>query len=495
MSIRRILLLFALCTVLYLPASFLRDLYQPDEIRNVYISKNINSLSSFLVPKYSGENYYQKPPFYFWFIKPFAGRGLKALPLLVSVNLFFVFLIILVNVKAFGKSRQAGFYSALILSSSAVFYVMAGVVRMDMMFLAFVFLSLYFFFLSVERGKLFYSLLSGVFSFLACFTKGGLGFFLPFLTGLSYIFTVRPKEGLKYFFFSAAASLILLGAWFFVYYFFVDSNYLSAMLWEQTFRRGFKPFTHQKNFWFYLPAFFCAFLPWQFLPWLWGYLKLRKKIPAGRWDMFCFIWLAGGFILLSLIKSKMIMYLLLLSIPAANLSAQALVLAREQAARLIKITLAGLAIIFTVGVLFLYSEIPVPLAAVSTAAVFLLGAFSAKSKTGIKVFYILFLCWLFVLQTGSFVYQPYISYRKGYKQIRDIIDNKGLPVKAVYVGDKKDLPVSLYFPDVPVKVIKQWPEDSFGSIFISRYNINSKTFLCRVGKYNIYYNNAAGNYN
>jgi len=500
MNFKRILLLSSLCFILYLPSSFLRDFYQPDETRNIYIAQNIETAGDLLVPKYLGENYYQKPPFYFWLIWPFSRKGLEGLPFIVSINIFFALLVILINARVYfqySKNQDTGFFAGIILASSAIFYVMAGVVRMDMAFFAFVFLSLYFFFLSVEKENVPYALLSGGFSFLACFTKGGLGFFLPIFVELAYLLVLRQAKKAKYLFFSFSSALFFLGMWFFIYYFFVDSNYLQAMVLEQTFQRALEPFTHQRGFWFYAPAFFAAFLPWQFLPWLWGWLIFKKKIKAGNWEKFCFVWLAAGFVLLSFIKSKMVMYLLLLSLPAANLSARALLAGERNAAKLIKISLVGLAVIFTIGVIGFYSKIPHPLAAVFTAAVFLFGVLAVRNKTNPRAFYILFFCWLAVLQVGNFIYQPYISYSRGYKQIRDFIQGKNITPKKIYVDSKKLLPVSIYFPDTPVNLTEQLPEDSFGSIFISRYNIKFKPvlFLGRRGGYNIYYNNAAGNNN
>ena len=189
------------------------------------------------------------------------------------------------------------------------------------------------------------------------------------------------------------------------------------------------------------------------------------------------------------------MYLLLLSLPAANLSARALFAGEKNADRLIKATLAGLALIFTVGVIGFYSKIPHPLAAVFTAAVFLFGVFAVRNKTGRRVFYILYFCWLAVLQVGNFIYQPYISCSRGYKQIQDFIRAKNITPEKIYVDSKKLLPISVYFPDTPVNLTGQLPKDSFGSIFISRYNIKLKPalFLGRRAGYNIYYNNAAGN--
>ncbi|HYQ72775.1 MAG TPA: glycosyltransferase family 39 protein, partial [Gammaproteobacteria bacterium] len=94
-------------------------------------------------------------------------------------------------------------------------------------------------------------------------------------------------------------------------------TYREAIFWGQTADRLAQSFAHAHPFWWYLPWLPVLLAPWSLLPWMWSAVRHSRPLQdAGI--RFCIAWLAGGFVLLSLVSGKQIKYLLPL-LPAAAL--------------------------------------------------------------------------------------------------------------------------------------------------------------------------------
>ena len=488
--IKKILFILLLACVLYLPSSFFRDLFLPDEARNVSIAENIHFPDNFLVPSYHGHAYYQKPPFYFWMIHPFAKAGKKALPFIIGLSVLFSFLLIFINylfVRKRGGEKTA-VYSSFILSTSVLFYVMSSLVRMDIIFVFFTGVSLYLFYLSLEKEELSLALLSGVSGFLACFTKGGLGFFLPLIVETVFILFPFKKKNLKYLLVSTLVSLVLIALWITLFS-FIDRSYFYHMLFKQTLGRAFFPASHGHPWFFYFPYILAASLPWSLL--LLGYLLRKSRDRCfSQWERFSFIWLTAGFVLLSILKSKLVMYLLILSVPLANLSAEYIVKDRKASGLLLKISLGLLAFLFSGASFYFHSKIPFFYLALFLDAILVFSFFFSLTKAGKNVFWILGVSWILVLEAANFIYLPRISYDKGFKKISDFVKGGSISFDKVYVDKEKLLFLSLYFQDTPVVFSESLPITQGRYVFISSNGnkMNCK-FLGKKGKFYIWYKN------
>lgn len=465
--IKKALFIFLFACVLYLPSSFFRDLFLPDEARNISIAENIHFPDNFLVPSYHSHAYYQKPPLYFWMIHPFAKAGLKFLPFIIGLSVLFSFLLIFINYLFVRKRRgeKTAVYSSFILSTSVLFYVMSSLVRMDIIFVFFVFTSLCLFYLSIEKEELSLALLSGAAGFLACFTKGGLGFFLPLIVETLFILFPFKKKGFKYLLTAVSVSSALIAAWMLLFS-FSDRSYLYHMLFKQTLGRAFSPASHEHPWFFYFPYMLAVSLPWSLL--LLGYLFRKARDRSfSEWEKFSFIWLAGGFILLSLLKSKLVMYLLILAPPLANLSAEYMVKNKRPAGLLMKISLGFLAVSFTGASFYFRSKIPFFYLALFLDSVLVFSFFLSLTRAGKNVFWILGVSWILIIEAANFVYLPRISYQKGFKQVSDFVKGENLSFDKVYVDKKKLLFLSLYFKDKPVAFSESLPLTQGRYVFVS----------------------------
>ena len=486
--IKKALFIFLLACILYLPSSFFRDLFLPDEARNVSIAANIHFPDNFLVPSYHSHAYYQKPPLYFWMIHPFAKSGLKFLPFIIGLSVLFSFLLIFINylfVRKRGGEKTAG-YASFILSTSVLFYVMSSLVRMDIIFVLFVSASLYLFYLSLEKEKLSLALLSGAAGFLACFTKGGLGFFLPLIVETVFILFPFKKKGLKYLLAAASVSAVLIAGWMLLFS-FSDHSYLYHMLFKQTLGRAFFPASHEHPYFFYFPYILAASLPWSLL--LLGYLVRKAQDRSfSEWEKFSFVWLAAGFILLSILKSKLVMYLLILSLPLANLSAEYIVKDKRSSGLLLKISLGFLAVSFTGASFYFRGKIPVFSLALFLGLFFCFSFILSLTKAGKNVFWILGISWILVIEAANFVYLPRISYQKGFKQVSDFVKRENISFDKVYVDKKKFLSLSLYFREKPVVFSENPPLTQEKYVFVSSEEKKRPyEFLGRKGKFYIWY--------
>jgi 4-amino-4-deoxy-L-arabinose transferase-like glycosyltransferase len=97
--------------------------------------------------------------------------------------------------------------------------------------------------------------------------------------------------------------------------------YREAILWGQTANRMVQSFAHAHPVWWYLPWLAVLFAPWVLLPRLWSALRYSRPWRDEGLRL-CLVWLAGAFVLMSLVSGKQVKYLLPL------LPAFALLLAR-----------------------------------------------------------------------------------------------------------------------------------------------------------------------
>jgi 4-amino-4-deoxy-L-arabinose transferase-like glycosyltransferase len=98
--------------------------------------------------------------------------------------------------------------------------------------------------------------------------------------------------------------------------------YATAILWGQTSGRVLQSFAHGRPFWWYLPMLLLLLFPWVLWPPLWRAIA-RLEVRADAGAAFCWVWFAGGLVLLSLISGKQPHYVLPMAPAFALLAARA----------------------------------------------------------------------------------------------------------------------------------------------------------------------------
>jgi len=415
------ILFFLLSILLYMPSSFFRFPFMPDEVRNLYIAKNISNFYEFFIPKYIDEYYFEKPPFYFWILKIFLKIKFNYLILPIFLNSISSFVIASLNYSFFKKyNEEEAFLSSIIILTTGLFYGLNLIVRMDILFITFIFLS----FISFLKGNI---ILSSVFTFLATFTKGPLGLFILVVNIFFAIFLKDKKIFLKSLL-VLFLSLFLVFLWLFIFS-KIEPRYFTIMFFRQTVSRALNPFNHREPFYFYILWFFPAFFPWSFL--LIRYFLNLKSNNLTILEKVYIFWFLGGFILLSFIKSKLFIYLLILIIPFSGLVSK----------------------------------------------------FIISKKINIKNFLII---WIFILIFFGLTIVPFISYnQEEYKILKFIKSNKNLA--DIYTLEKKILLLN-FFLDKKIKLDKKEEICNKKSILvITKEDIPCAKKLTKIRKFSIFH--------
>lgn len=397
-------LFLILCAVIYLPASLVRSPIPPDEVRSIHIAQNMNSFQTCLFPVHLGRPYYDKPPLYFWLLSFFLKcTWCNFLFLPALFNALCAWVILCLNYLFFKKEGmpRMGIYSSLFLSTTVIFYAMTFILRMDILFLMFIFLAVFFFWFSIKDKKPAYLFLSAAFTFLAVFTKGALGIIFPLFIEIAMCVFRRDSKA----FGKVLMVNLLAGAGVFLWLFSFDRlqpGYFKKMVFDQTVSRGWgkteHPFLRIRSSFYYLPYLFLLFLPWSFIGA--GYFLTAAKSKKYHWEKVYLVWYLGGFILLSLLRSKQEMYLLLLSIPFCAV----------------------------------------------TAKFFLEGSGNLKKnkKESLTRFRNFFVFWLGFLQVVNLVCLPMVSWHQGLKRVADAVKKLDVDFDKIYVKDRLLLQLSAY---------------------------------------------------
>jgi len=320
-----ILILIALCLMLFFFRLGARPLWDIDEGKHAVTSKEMILSEDWITPKFNGEPFYDKPVFYNWLVAlaflvfgftEFAAR----LPAAV-LGSGCVIITYLLGKKLYNPS--IGFLGAVILATSVEFIILSRTVVHDISLVFFITFALYLFYIGYKDNRhrkrnllLFYGALG-----FAVLAKGPVGLALPAITiGLYLIvernlkFIMKMQIGWGILIFLAFASpwyiLISLKNPDYAGYFFIEQN-LGSFLSSDS--------RHPNPFYYYIPVLFGGFFPWScFLPLALIYAVRRKFKSIHESTAFLVIWFSIIYIFFSIAGSKLPTYILPL-FPAASL--------------------------------------------------------------------------------------------------------------------------------------------------------------------------------
>lgn len=307
--------LYLIWFVALLPVMILRD-YTPDnELRYLSIVDEALTNGDVFTFTNQGEIYADKPPLFFWLMmigKILLGEHrMWFLSLLSFIPALIVLRTMLVWIR--NEKSEIQIDAALMLMSCGLFTGLAVVVRMDMLMCMFITLSLHTFFKMYKgEGQKIDSYLFPVYVFLALFSKGPIGILVPLFSTLFFLI-YRRKIDTWTRYWGWRSLLILLfgcGIWFIGVYLESGSEYLNNLLVKQTVGRGINAFHHKRPFYYYALSVWYSLAPWMFLSiGLIVAATVRKKIQTETERFFLTV-IFTTFILLSIISSKLAVYLL-----------------------------------------------------------------------------------------------------------------------------------------------------------------------------------------
>lgn len=330
--------------------SYSREFTEPDELKYVEISREMLEKSSYFMPIYNYDFYFDKGPIYFYilifFQKIFGENRFSAIfpSQIFSLLILFIFYKIL---KLFEIDEEEIFLSILIIFSSIQFFFLSKAVRMDIVLSFFVIISYYLLLLKLIRNKKGFEIFYGLFFSLSILTKGPVSFIwfwaVPFFYGL----LEKDRRVIKFIFhpLNLIFSFLPVVIWTFLAFNQTGPILFEEIFHKQTFERIHSSFAHQRPIFYYFYMLPLSFFPYTFfLPF--SFYKFKK---FNGYKFFLSVFLIP-FTIFSLISGKISIYLLPLSFSISIFISKFLLSDKDK----IKKILAGFSIIFIISGFFVF---------------------------------------------------------------------------------------------------------------------------------------------
>jgi 4-amino-4-deoxy-L-arabinose transferase len=292
---------------------------ETSEARYAEISREMYRSGDWLHPKLLNIHHYHKPPVTYWLtatafsmfgVNTFAARFFLVIAFGIQLILFFKL------AELVFKNRQAAFYSALVYATIPLVLISVRGLTTDAYLNTFVLLSLYFLVKFRESKKIQYVYGAALAMGLGFLTKGPVIFIVPLLAavGLGKSNTWPPlklsQAGL------ALLIFIVIGFSWFLLLIAEDSRFADYFFFRHFIDRiaHAEVFARKEPWYYYLPVFPLVTLPWIII-FANGLLKRRTKPEdTGLMRRLLTWWLLIPFIIFSVSSSKLVLYILPLSI-------------------------------------------------------------------------------------------------------------------------------------------------------------------------------------
>ncbi len=264
------LALLLLYAALVVPALFTRDLWDPDEPRFAQIGREMLRTGDWVLPRMNGEPLALLPPLHDWVsaafgalagdVTPAASRAGAALGGLLAVAAVFW-----LARRWWGNSAAS--WSAVVLMSSARFWLEASYAQVDMLLtglLAAAFVSFRVAWEEEDRGLRWF-LAGCVFCGLGTLTKGPLALVAPGLVFLALAAVERRRGFLRVSWLAAGLVLYLtiVTPWYVLACRRGGDAFARELLLTHNFGMFFETWSHKQPPWYYLMN-----LPWMLAPWI-----------------------------------------------------------------------------------------------------------------------------------------------------------------------------------------------------------------------------------
>ena len=306
-----------------LPVIALRD-YTPDnELKYLSIAEESIRDGNIFAFYNHGEPYADKPPLYLWIVT--LGKLIFGKHVMFFLSLFSLipaFITVGVMNRWVRQERQCDEkLNTMMLLSSAYFLACSVVLRMDMLMTMFITLAVYTFYRMYRfnnkgiGARILYkrwSTLFPVYTFLAIFSKGAVGIMVPLMSVTVFLLinrkiaTIGKYLGWKFWGILAA----LCAIWFTGVYIDGGTEYLNNLLFNQTVNRAVNSFHHKEPIYYYLITYWYAIAPWSIAVVVAIVLGFRRNLIKGDLLRMFAVVSIGTIIMMSLVSSKIVIYLL-----------------------------------------------------------------------------------------------------------------------------------------------------------------------------------------
>ncbi|MGI6222191.1 MAG: ArnT family glycosyltransferase [Prevotella sp.] len=296
-----------------LPAILLRDYTPSNELRYLSIADEALRQHHLFTFTNHGALYADKPPLYLWLV-----MAVRCCPLWSQHMLFGLLSVVPAFLTTEVMARLLRFKGnslwlfRMLMTTSALWLVTMLTLRMDMLMTLFIVLSIYEFYRLYSSGRPHESPLLPLWLFLGVFTKGAVGFIVPFSVIVVFL-CVKGQGGslFRYLGWKSWLMLILLfSLWFGAVYAEGGSGYLYNLAVHQTLGRAFHSFHHRQPIYYYLYMYWPLLMPWSLWSALAAWRLWRSKSYGNNRVRLALIAMLVTFLCLSLISSKLSIYLL-----------------------------------------------------------------------------------------------------------------------------------------------------------------------------------------
>lgn len=320
------LFIIVISSLIVIPILFLRDFTPKNELKYINIAVNMVQNHNFFSMSDNISAYTDKPPFFFWLINIIASvfknytLGITGFFLSYIPAAAILILSLLFSIRYISKTRA--YFAALMLITTPLFFISASCIRMDMLMTLFITLSLVIFFMIYTnqlKNSIFNSFLIYLFTVAAVYIKGPAGIIVPIFTIILFLAFEKNLHFLKKIYFVQGVIFILLMIflWFIPSLYFNGSGYISDILKKQLIGRAVNSDVHNRPFYYYLSILPLLYFQW--FPFIvsCAVFYFKNKNFVNKYEKFMFIWAGFTFLFFSLVSSKLWIYLMPASFPAA----------------------------------------------------------------------------------------------------------------------------------------------------------------------------------
>jgi 4-amino-4-deoxy-L-arabinose transferase-like glycosyltransferase len=370
---------------------------------------------------------------------------LKIIPFITG--LFCIYLLILLGKKI--SNQLAGVIAALIFCSNIIFSVFSKRFQFDIPYTFLILLSFYIFFLFVEKNKKYYLISGGLVFGLCLMVKILVGFLIPFIIFIAYL-NLRKKINIRLsdiIIFTSIGVLIAL-PWHIYMILNYGNDFLNYFLFYHIFERAFTGVEHNTkgSGFLYHINYILSIIPFSIIAFI-AVVKNLIIFKELNWQkIFLCIWFLTGLIIITVFKTKLEVYVLLILTPGCLLIGDYLnninkILIKE---KILLLLLTFLNILWYIS-LFIRNDakfrqsgydkfnILTIFFIISLVLVYFISVFIAKRYEIGKFYYIFIILFFISLNTYYLIDIP--KWENGYKltPIKETIQNSKRQ-KLIYVG-------------------------------------------------------------
>ncbi|WP_321437045.1 dolichyl-phosphate-mannose--protein mannosyltransferase [uncultured Bacteroides sp.] len=307
---------YFLLLLAFLPLLFLRDFTPDNELKYLSIADEAIRNGNFFTFTNHGLVYADKPPLYLWIVM--LGKLLFGTHSMLFLGLFSVIpaLVILYVMDKWiaGEADQKNRLSGQLMLITSGYFIGAGVVlRMDMLMCMFIVLSLYTFYqMYAGKGTKWSRFLFPFYVFMALFTKGPIGILVPLLSVVAFLAVKGELKTLGRYLGAKTWIILFAGSaiWFAGVFIEGGYDYLHNLLFNQTVNRAVDSFHHKKPFYFYFEVIWYCLAPWSLLYIGVLFAGIKAKLINTDLEKLFLTIITVTFVMLSLISSKVEVYML-----------------------------------------------------------------------------------------------------------------------------------------------------------------------------------------